>query len=204
MALRWYCLRTKPQAEYIAASGLVLRGFETFFPLIKSPWPRRGHTDEPLFPGYLFVRYDLDGQGYHCLYSLPGVGGLIRFGDETPSMPEEVIAEVARRVEEINERGGLWRDFRPGEKVYVHFGPQESLAEVVEMRSSRARVLVLLEFLGRQVQAEVPWENVQPVGVPEGLAGKTEVGRPPRRTRGKGRWIKGYGPRAAELLPAAT
>jgi transcriptional antiterminator RfaH len=201
MALRWYCLRTKPQAEYIAASGLVLRGFETFFPRIKSPWPRRGHADEPLFPGYLFVRYDGDGQGYYCLYSLPGVGGMIRFGDEVPSMPEEVIAGLARRVEEINERGGLWREFRPGEKVHVHLGQQESLAEVVEMRSSRARVLVLLEFLGRLVRAEVLWENVQPVRGSEGLAGKTKVGRPSRRTRGKGRWVRGCGPRAAELLP---
>jgi hypothetical protein len=97
--------------------------------------------------------------------------------------------------------GGLWTRFRLGETVRVALGPTESLAEVVEeARSPQARVGVLLEFLGRQVEVKVPWKNVQPVGY-QGLI-ETWSERPPRRTRGKGRWLTGYGPRISEDSPA--
>ena len=32
----WYVIRTTPRAEYLAASELVLDGFEVFFPTLKS------------------------------------------------------------------------------------------------------------------------------------------------------------------------
>ena len=60
MALEWRVIRTEPRAEYLAAQELGRDGFEVLFPRVKVTQPRKGHSDMPLFPGYLFLRCDAD------------------------------------------------------------------------------------------------------------------------------------------------
>ena len=191
MPRRWYIVRTKPRAEYLAAEELGRDGFETFFPRVKSPHNRTSHADTPLFPGYLFLRCDLDGDGRSSFRQGHHVLGWLSFDGEVPSVPDQVVSALGERAEAINREGGLWRRYRPGEKVRVNSNNIESLAEVVEeAKSPQARVKVLLSFMGRLVSAQVPWENLQPTeDVP------TAKLRPARRTRGRGRWIQGFGPR---------
>ena len=122
---------------------------------------------------------------------------LVSFEGVVPSLPDGVIHELSQRACAINGTGGLWTRFRPGDRVSVALGPLESLAEVVEeAKSPGARVRVLMEFLGRMVEARVPLQNVQQVGV---AGSAMQQDRPSsRRTRGRGRWINGFGPRAIE------
>ena len=69
----------------------------------------------------------------------------------------------------------------------------ESVAQVVDQpKSSQGRVKVFLEFMGRLVPAQVPWEQLQPID-----NDPLETLQTPRRTRGGGRWVKGSGPRTA-------
>ena len=62
----WYCARTKPKHEHIAAAGVVSRlDLEVVCPRLRVERPtRRGVVRllEPLFPGYLFVRCVPGGQ----------------------------------------------------------------------------------------------------------------------------------------------
>jgi hypothetical protein len=64
MAKSWYVIRTKLQSEYIAASALRRERFELFFPRVRMPDPQVGRGDTPLFPGYLFLRHDLESEGW--------------------------------------------------------------------------------------------------------------------------------------------
>ena len=197
MAVRWYAARTKPLAEYAARDNLQAAGLETFLPCAHTSDRRPGHQDAPLFLGYLFLHYDLEEQGRSLLHRVPHPVRLVAFGGVVPPVPDDLIAELAQRMEAINGIGGLWTRFQPGERVRVTLGPIESLAEVVEeARSPRARVRVLLEFLGGLVEAKVPWQDVQQLS-DQGLSRNWNA-RPPRRTRGSGRWIQGHGPRAGE------
>ena len=115
----------------------------------------------------------------------------VSFGGVIPSIPDRVVSEVAERVSQINnDDGGLWRRFKPGEKVRIVSNSVESLAEVVDApKSPQDRVKVLMQFMGRLVSAQVPWGDISPV---EGETSPTVSQRPPRRTRGKGRWIRGF------------
>ena len=193
MARQWYIVRTKPRAEYLAAEELGRDGFETFFPQAKSPHNRISHADTPLFPGYLFLRVDLDGDGRYSFHQRHHLLGWVSFGGEIPSVPDEAVSALRERVAAIDSGGGLWRRYRPGEKVRIVSNKIESLAEVIEeAKSPQARVRVLLSFMGRLVSAQVPWENLQPIEEPP-----METNRSPRRTRGRGRWIQGFGPAAA-------
>jgi transcription antitermination factor NusG len=195
----WYCLRTRPCAEYRVARNLERVGVEVFFPRVLTARPRRGYADSPLFPGYLFVRLDLGGVEGSPL-RVPGARGLVRFGGGPAPVPEEVVEALRRRVEEVNGGGGLWRRYAPGEEVLVRMGPGEVVARVLTAPSSpRQRVALLVHFLGRWVHATAPWEALRPL---TGRASApTPLGRPPRRTRGRGRWVRGFGPRALEASP---
>ena len=109
-----------------------------------------------------------------------------------PPLPEEFIDALHRRLASIDNEGGLWRRFHRGEKVRIVAGNLQELAEVLEEpKSPQARVRVLMEFMGRLVPAQVPWEYLRPAEE-EHLSNK----RSPRRTKGKGRWIQGFGERA--------
>jgi transcriptional antiterminator RfaH len=191
MGLGWYVARTEPRAEFLAANELSRDGYEIFFPRVKSVYPRVGHADMPLFPGYLFLRCDPDADGWPSFRRIHRILGWVGFGGEVPCLPDEVVIDMKERLESINNQGGVWRRFEAGEKVRVVSHTMEGLAEVVEVaRSPQSRVKVLLQFMGRLIQVQVPWENLRSIDVQT-----WEKQRFPRRTRGKGRWIRSYGPR---------
>ena len=60
MPRHWYLIRTKPHSEYRAAESLGHEGLEFFLPSVRVPRPHSGHVEAPLFPGYLFLRIDVE------------------------------------------------------------------------------------------------------------------------------------------------
>jgi len=193
VALKWRVIRTEPRAEYLAVQELGRDGFEIFFPRVKVSYPRNGHSDMPLFPGYLFLRCDAEAEGWPVFRPGHRVLGWVRFGGEVPFLPDEFVGELTHRLEEINREGGIWKRFRIGEMVRIVSNSLESFAQVVEEpKSSQGRVKVLLEFMGRMVPAQVPWEHLQSME-----DDPVKMHQAPRRTRGGGRWVRGFGSRAA-------
>jgi len=195
MALAWYVARTSPRAEFVARDQLESKGFEYYLPVISTESPRRRSTDAPLFPSYLFLRYDTESPESISLRTMQGLTGLVNFDGVAPPIPDEVIFCLRQRIAEMNESGGLCSRFRPGEQVWIRWGAGESedLAEVVtDTRSPQARVRVLIEFLGRLVHGEVHRANIRPVHEDE-VSRNEHRGRFPRRTRGKGRYVSGVG-----------
>ena len=195
MGSHWYVARTKPLAEYAARDGLRGAGLEVILPCVQTPRPRNGHQDVPLFPGYLFVRCNLETLSWRRLRWIPHFVGLVKFGDVATWVPDEVITGLVDRVKGINKEGGLRSWVRPGDVIRVVLGRGESSAEVVELpKSPQGRVRVLLEFMQRQVYVDIPWRYVQGAVAEEpGWKGNHQ---PPRRTRGRSRWIGGHGPAA--------
>ena len=193
MAQGWYVLRTEPMAEYIAAEELVRDGYEVFFPTVKALVHRAGHADAPLFPSYLFVRCDREVDSWPVFQPSNRIAGWVNFEGEVHIVPDDVMAELTRRVDAINDGEGLWKRFAPGDKVRVISATLDSVAEVVEgSKSAGGKAKVLLQFMGRVIQAQVPWEYLKP------LQEQSFTKLPPtRRTRGKGRWIEGFGHRVA-------
>ena len=64
MSLQWFVLRTKPHSEQLAASELCRDGLEVFCPSIKQPQVRSRRSEQPLFPGYLFLRCNPQAKGW--------------------------------------------------------------------------------------------------------------------------------------------
>jgi transcriptional antiterminator RfaH len=185
MGLHWYALHTQPHREPQVAHLLFTKGVETFLPMVPTRHRRLGKVDRPLFPCYLFARFDLDTWGLSLVQWTPGLRRVVAFGERPVSIPDEVIVHLQERVRGLQAAGGLpSHHFRPGERVLITDGPLQGLEAVFQgpMRPSE-RVRVLIEFLGRLAEVEVPLESVE--RVPIGTRG-----HPPRRTRGQGRVIR--------------
>ena len=159
----WFCLRAQPKHEHIAAAHLQRDpDLEVYLPRVRfKRVTRRGPVwfTEALFPNYLFARFDLA----ICLRRVchaRGVRGVVHFGGRWPIVPDAIMAELhatigADQVYVIRE------ELRPGETVQIAGGAFHGLQAVVtRVMPSRARVAVLLEFLGRQTTVELPGESL--------------------------------------------
>lgn len=166
MAPAWFCLKSQPKHEHIAAAHIRQEmQFEVFLPRIRFKRSTRvGQVwvTEALFPGYLFAKFDLR-ESLRYVQSSRGVRGVVHFGDRWPTIPAETIEELKARLGEEKVRV-LQPDFAPGDKVKITGGAFHGLEALVsQVLSSRERVAVLLEFLGRQTTVEVSREALLPV-----------------------------------------
>ncbi len=79
--LPWFALHVWSRRESLTASHLQGQGYECFLPLTKSirRWSdRMKEVEQPLFPGYLFCRFDLHNRG--PLLMTPGVRRIVGVG----------------------------------------------------------------------------------------------------------------------------
>lgn len=189
----WYAVHCRPFRERLAATALTKHlGLTVYLPEIKQRL-RSGTAYAPFFPRYLFVQADLVAVALSRINAIPGVVRLVSLGLAPQPLTAALIEELRRRVDELNQQGGLpGHSFRPGSLVRLKEGPLQGLEAVfVGPLRPRERVRVLIEFLGRPQVAEVPVDALEP--------SDSQASRPPRRTRGKGRVIRaaGAGGRAA-------
>ena len=77
----WYAVRVRSRFEFVTSAVLEEKGYETFLPSYRSrrAWSdRMKEVEIPLFPGYLFCRFDA-ADPYRVLNS-PGVVNVISVG----------------------------------------------------------------------------------------------------------------------------
>lgn len=166
MTLRWYVLHSKPNKEEFLCTQLWARGVEAFCPQIHvQPTNPRARKIKPYFPGYVFVRADLQNTSLFALEWTPGAAGLVSFGGQAADVPDGLVQAIRRRVDEINAAGGeLLGNLRPGQTVVIQGGPFAGYEAIFDARLSGAeRVRVLLRLLqSRQVPLELSAGLVQP------------------------------------------
>lgn len=157
-ASSWFCVRSHPKREHIAAAHLrLLEGVEVFNPRLKiRKATRRGVVTfvESLFPNYIFARFDPEAAFTTVRYS-PSVSTIVHFGLRVPSVPDEVVAELQGQFgeEEVLE---CERHVSEGDIVTIGEGPFYGMtAKVLRVLTPHQRVEVLLDFLGRTTSAVV-------------------------------------------------
>jgi transcriptional antiterminator RfaH len=154
----WYCARTKPKHEHIAAATLRKNsGLEAFLPRVRMERAtRRGavHSIEPLFPCYLFVRCSLDEKMDEIKHS-NGVNGLVKFGGKAAVVADSIIEELQDCFEN-DEPMNVENRLTPGSEVSVAGGAFDGMrALVLRNMPAKQRVQILLDILGQPTPVEV-------------------------------------------------
>jgi len=163
----WFCLKSQPKHEHIAASHLAASRqgqagavAEVFLPRIRFKRATRQGTvwvTEALFPGYLFARFDWQSALRQVQHSR-GVRGVVHFGERWPAIPDAVIHELQQAVGATGLHT-IPENLKPGDEVEITEGAMRGLRAVVAHRKvlpGRERIAVLMEFLGRQTMIELP------------------------------------------------
>lgn len=160
---RWYVARTQPNAEHRACGHLQRQGFDTYLPCYRK---RRRHARRtewraaPLFPGYVFIRFDRDAARWRAIHSTVGVSHLVCQGQRPAPVPEGVVEDI-RAAEDETGMVPL-RDAmpEPGEAVAIEDGPFAGCAGLFDGGDDERRVFVLLDLLGRTVRVSVDRDAV--------------------------------------------
>jgi transcriptional antiterminator RfaH len=166
MAHLWYVVRSKPHKEEFLAEQMELRRIEIFNPRIRVQTVNpRARKVKPYFPGYVFVRLDLEKTGAFSMQYIPGAAGLVSFGGEAALVPDGLIHAIRQRVDEINTAGGeLFDALKLGETVVIHSGPFAGYEAIFDARlpgSDRVRVLLKL-LKNRQMPVDLPAGQIRP------------------------------------------
>jgi transcriptional antiterminator RfaH len=151
--LAWFCLRTQPKHEHIAAGYLEqFEDVEVFNPRIEYTRSTRlgpALVRESMFPNYLFARFDWKHSLAKVRYA-NGVRGVVHFGDRWPTLPNSVITDL-RALVGVTGLHVLPSALAPGDKVALSGGVFHGLEAVItQVMPASSRVVVLMTFLGDQ------------------------------------------------------
>jgi len=161
----WYVVRTKGGNEHRANRNLMNQGIETFLPLFKGHAYRTGkmiETIKPLFPNYLFAKFD-PGSLYNSVKWTRGVSRIL--GDKEGPIPiaEQVVQAIQERVGKDNLIE-LEDRIKEGDLVQVTSGPLKDLIGVFQKKmSGKDRVKILLNLIGMDVPVQISKHQIHRV-----------------------------------------
>ncbi|MEM0897773.1 MAG: transcription termination/antitermination NusG family protein [Verrucomicrobiota bacterium] len=154
----WFCLRTKPKCEHLAAAALrQLPDVEVYCPRIRFPRATaRGEVVflEALFPCYVFARF-VPTEIMRGVVSAKGVTKILQFGEIPAVIPEEVI-EAVREEMQGDELRDVTTVMEPGDEVEVTDGAFRGIEGMItRVKNGSDRVHILMEILGELHEVEV-------------------------------------------------
>jgi len=159
----WYVLHTKSRFENVVNEGLVKKSMEVFLPKIQVKSKRRDRrviVRAPLFPGYVFVKTDLNPHEHIEIVKTIGAVRLIGTKDRPVPVPSETIESLKIIVDGNNSVITDTR-LRKGDRVMVVYGPFAGITGVFVRYSSKDRVFVNIEAMGRSAGVDVSEEDIE-------------------------------------------
>ncbi len=159
----WYVLHTKSRFENVVNEGLLGKEKEVYLPkiLVRSKrQDRKKMIRVPLFPGYIFVKTNLNP--YEHLDILKTTGAVRLIGDKTTpiSVPDATIDSL-RIIVEADQIVTTGQRFKQGDRVIVTRGPFAGVSGIFIRYKGSERIVVNIDALGQSASVEVSEEDVE-------------------------------------------
>jgi transcriptional antiterminator NusG len=159
----WYALRVKSNRERITAVGLQGRGFEVFLPECHGYGAaREKQHHKPLFPGYLFSRFDINDR--LPVLTLPGLVHIVGCGKQPVPVDNQEIESL-----KIVMRPGLpvqrEQGATLGQRIRIEKGPLTGAEGTVVGLRGRQRLVVAISLLQRAVSVHLDRDSVSEPGL---------------------------------------
>ena len=153
--LSWFALNTKARYEDLVAKQVRGKGYEVFLPVYNSRrrWSDRvKELEVPLFPGYLFCRFDPLNR--LPILTTPGVIQIVGFGKTPVPVDENEILALQTAVRTSTGREP-WPFLQVGNKVRVECGPLTGLEGILLNIKGGRRLVLSVTLLQRSVALEI-------------------------------------------------
>jgi transcription antitermination factor NusG len=164
---RWFALQVKPRHEKSAAEALRHKGLEDFCPqyLAVRRWSdRMKRLEFPLFPRYVFCRFDLHNK--LSVLTTPGVVSILGIGKSPLPVPDGEI-KALQAIVQSHLPAQPWPFLQVGESVRLECGPLAGLEGILLHFKSQYRLVVSVTLLQRSVAVEIERSWVVPTCAPK-------------------------------------
>ena len=158
MSKEWFILQFKSNSHHLAAKNLTRQGFETFLPLQETTSRRLSrfiNTSKPLFPGYMFIKFDRAESEWHKINSTYGVSRLITFNSILKSIPTTFVDSLMMRYDLSGKLLPIQK-LKKGDHVTVLKGPFANFIATVEKYEADQRIWILMDLMGRKTKIQTP------------------------------------------------
>ncbi|PYU59533.1 MAG: NusG-like protein [Acidobacteria bacterium] len=149
--LPWFALQVNSRKENWIFAHLVVQGYECFLPKYKSvrKWSdRRKEIESPLFPGYLFCRFNpLERLP---ILKTPGVMGIVGCNRKPIAIDEQEIQAIQRMMESSLVRQP-WPYLEVGQQVRIQSGALRGLVGILVALKGNYRLVLSVTLLKRSV-----------------------------------------------------
>ena len=154
MSKEWFILQFKPNSHYQAVKNLNRQGFETFLPLTNKTSQKLSRfikASQPLFPGYMFIRFDKAETEWHKINNTYGVSRLVTFNSTIKSIPDIFVNNLMKRYDLSGNLPPI-KKLKKGEKIVLLKGPFANFAATVEKYEDDQRIWILMDLMGRKAK----------------------------------------------------
>jgi transcription antitermination factor NusG len=161
-ATPWYALHVRSRHEKTVHAQLQAKQQDVFLPLysVQNKWADRWKTVcLPLFPGYVFCRFDVADRS--SVLATSGVIDIVRAGSE-PAAIEDSEIEAVQLIVNSRVPAEPYADLATGQRVMMTGGPLNGLTGTLASIRNTVRLVVSIELLCRSVLVEIDREWVIP------------------------------------------
>ncbi|HBN26848.1 MAG TPA: transcriptional antiterminator [Desulfobacteraceae bacterium] len=159
----WYALRTRSRFEDKVHAALLKKTFKTFLPKVLVKSKRRDRNKMirvPLFPGYLFVKTNLDPHEHVEILKTTGAVRLI--GNSTGAIPvENGKIDSLKIMVEATDSVSTGKMIQEGEAVLVVRGPFSGVTCLFLRYKGQGRVVASINALGQSAFVEIEEEDIE-------------------------------------------
>jgi len=157
----WYLIHTKARQETTALTNLERQGYTCYLPKITKEAKGSGKRTktEAMFPRYLFIQLETGegGNNWMPIRSTRGVDKLVQFGETYPRVEDQLIHSLKERERDTP----LQPILKKGDGVQILDGPFKDLNAIFYTDDSEHRVIILINFLLRQLPVKVDRDKVK-------------------------------------------
>lgn len=162
-AERWYAIWTRSRHEQVVSQQLAEKQVTVFLPTVTrwSRWKdRKKQIQFPLFPGYVFARFDaLDRL---AILKCSGVVSIVSFNGEPAPVSDREIANIQTLIESTLSYDPCPM-IKTGQMVEVTHGPLRGVVGRLKRKGSQARLVLSVDLIGQAVSVQVDAADVRPM-----------------------------------------
>ena len=162
MSKEWFVLQYKPNAYLQAVKNLNRQGFETFLPLHDTTSRRLSrfkNTSKPLFPSYMFIRFDRAESEWRKINNTYGVSRLITFNSILKPISTRFVDNLMKRYD-LSGKLLPMQKLKKGDQVMVLKGPFANFIATVEKYEADQRICILMDLMGRKTKIQTTSDNL--------------------------------------------
>jgi transcription antitermination factor NusG len=159
----WFALQVRAKHEAMVASFLQGKGYEWFLPLCKTRrrWSDRvKQVDSPLFPGYLFCRFNPNDR--LPILKTPGVTQIVGC-NRIPIAVDEAEIDSIRSVVDAGLASQPCAFLPVGTKVRIEEGALRGIEGILTEVKGKRRLVLSVTLLQRSVAVELDQAMVLPL-----------------------------------------